>query len=56
MHRKGCEAAETARARCGWVKFRECSELLYGRIFSLKVKGVAYKSYVRLVILDRSEV
>ena len=27
----GCEAAVTARTRCGWVRFRECSELLYGR-------------------------
>ena len=27
----GCEAAVTARARCGWVKFRECCGLLYGR-------------------------
>ena len=26
----GCEAAATARIRCGWVKFRECGELLYG--------------------------
>ena len=24
----GCEAAVTARARIGWVKFRECRELL----------------------------
>ena len=24
----GCEAAVTARARTGWVKFRECRELL----------------------------
>ena len=24
----GCEAAVTARARIGWVKFRECGELL----------------------------
>ena len=24
----GCEAAVAARIRCGWVKFRECSELL----------------------------
>ena len=23
----GCEAAVTARARIGWVKFRECGEL-----------------------------
>ena len=27
----GCEAAVTARTRCGWVKFTECIELLYGR-------------------------
>ena len=26
----GCEVAVTARTRCGWVKFRECGELLYG--------------------------
>ena len=24
----GCKAAVTARARIGWVKFRECGELL----------------------------
>ena len=24
----GCEAAVTARARIGWVKFRECRELV----------------------------
>ena len=27
----GCEAAMTARTRCGCVKFRECGELLCGR-------------------------
>ena len=43
----GCEAAVTARTRCGWVKFMEFSELLYGRIFPLRLKGVVYKSYVR---------
>ena len=26
----GCEAAVTATAGCGWGKFKECSELLYG--------------------------
>ena len=31
----GCEAAVIARTRCGWVKFKECSELLYGSRFSL---------------------
>ena len=35
----GCEAAVTARTRCGWVRFRECSELLYGRRFHLRLYG-----------------
>ena len=39
----GCVAAVTARARCGWVKFRECSELLYGRRFPLRFKGAVYE-------------
>ena len=26
----GCEAAATARTRCGWVELKECGELLYG--------------------------
>ena len=34
----GCEAAVTARTICGWVKIRECGELLYGRRFPLKLK------------------
>ena len=33
-----CEAAVTARTRCEWVKFRVCSEFMYGR-FPLKLKG-----------------
>ena len=37
----GCEAAVTARTRCGWVKFRECGKLLYGRKFPLKLIGAA---------------
>ena len=36
----GCEAAVTARTRCGWVRFSECGESLYGEMFSLKVKGL----------------
>ena len=35
----GCEAAMTAR-RCGWVKFMECGELLYGWRFPLRLKRV----------------
>ena len=36
----GCEAAVTARTRCGWVNFGECGELLYGRRFPLMLKGL----------------
>ena len=37
----GCEAAVTARTGCGWVKFRECGELPYGRRFPLGLKGLS---------------
>ena len=51
----GCEAVVTARTRCGWVNFRECGELLYGRRFPLRLKWAVYKSYVRSAILCGSE-
>ena len=51
----GYEAAVTERTRCGWVKLRECGELLYGRRFPLKLKGAVYKSYVRPALLYESE-
>ena len=51
----GCEAAVTARTRCGWAKFRESGELLYGRRFPLKLKGTAYRSYVRPAVMYVSE-
>ena len=51
----GCVAAVTARTRCGWVTFRECSEFLYGRRFPLRLKGAVCKSYVRLAMLCGSE-
>ena len=51
----GCEAAVTARTRYEWVQFRECSELLYGRRFPLKLIGAVYESFVRPVMLYRSE-
>ena len=50
----GCERAVTSRTRCGWVKFMESSELLYGR-FPLMLKGTVYEIYVRPVILYGSE-
>ena len=43
----GSEAAVTARTRIGLIKFRECGKLLYGRKFSLKMKGRIYQSCVR---------
>ena len=33
----GIEAAVTTRKRCGWVKIRQCSELLHGRRFPIKL-------------------
>ena len=51
----GCEAAVAAKTRCGWVKFRECGELLYGSRSPLRLKGAVYKSYVRPAMLYGSE-
>ena len=49
--RGGCEAAVTARAKIGWVKFKECEELLNSKRFSLKMKGMVYRSCVRSAML-----
>jgi len=43
----GSEVAVTARTRIGCVKFRECGEVLYGKLFSLKLKGKV--TYIRVV-------
>ena len=51
----GCEAAVTARARIGWVKIRECGELLNLTRVSLKLKGMVYLSCVRSAMLYASE-
>ena len=51
----GCEAAVAARARTGWVKFRECGELLNSKRFSLKLKRMVYRSCVRSAMLYGSE-
>ena len=50
----GCETAVTARVKNRWVKFRECGELLLDR-FSLKIKGMVYRSCVRSAMLYESE-
>ena len=49
----GCEAA--VRARIGWVKFRECGELLNSKRFWLKMKGMGYWSCVRSAMLYESK-
>ena len=50
----GCETAVTSRVRIGWMKFRECGELLRGRFF-LRMKGMVYRICVRSAILYGSE-
>ena len=50
-----CEAVVTARTRCGWIRFMECSELLYGRRFPLRLKVAVNKSYVWPAVLCGSE-
>ena len=37
------------------MKFRECEELLHGRRFSLRMKGVVYRSCARSAMLYGSE-
>ena len=51
----GCETAVTARVRIGWMKIRECGELLLGRRFSLKIKAMVYRSFVRSAMLYGSK-
>ena len=47
----GCEAAVTVRTRFGWVMFRDCGQLLYGRRFHLRLKRTVCRSYMRPAIL-----
>ena len=51
----GCKTDVTARTRSGWVKPRECVELLHGS-FPLNLKEAVYKSCLRPAILHGSEV
>ena len=45
----------TDRTRCGFAKHRECSELLHGRRFFLKLKWAVCRSSVRPAIMYGSE-
>ena len=51
----GCETAATSRVRIGWMKFRERGELFRGRRFSLRMKGMVYRSCARLAMMYGSE-
>ena len=51
----GCKTVVTATSKIGWMKFRECSEILKGRRFSLKMRAKVYKSCVRPAMLYGSE-
>ena len=50
-----CEVAVTARVRIGWVRFRECGELLLGNSFPLRMKSKVYHCCIRSAILYGSE-
>ena len=52
----GCEDAVTARTRSRWLKLMECSVLLYGRRFHLRLKWDVYGSYIGPAVLYGSEV
>ena len=51
----GCEAAVTARAKIGWVRFRKCGELLLGNRYLLRLNGKVYCCCIRSAILYGSE-
>ena len=51
----GCETAVISKVRIGWMKIRECRELLRGRRFSLRMKGMVCRSCIRSAMLYGSE-
>ena len=51
----GRDTAVTSRVRIGWMKFKECGELLLGRRFSLRMNEMIYRSCVRSAMLYGSE-
>ena len=51
----GCVAAVTSRNRLGWVKFRECQEILCRKQLPLKIRGSVYNRCVRSAMLYENE-
>ena len=51
----GSKAAMTARIKIGWVKFRKCRKVLYGKRSSLRLKGKNHQCCVQSAMLYGSE-
>ena len=52
----GCETGVISRVRIGWMKFRECGELLSGKRFPFRMEGMVCRSCVRSAMLYGSEI
>ena len=50
-----CEHAILTRIQTGWLKFRELSGLLMGKVMSLRSKGIVYTTCIRPAMLYDSE-
>ena len=48
----GCEAAVPAKVSIGWIRFRECGELLLRKRLVMKMKDKVYYCCVRSEILS----
>jgi hypothetical protein len=51
----GCLSAVAARIRADWKKFKELSGVMFGRKWSLKLKGKVYKTCVKTAMVYGSE-
>ena len=51
----GSESAVMDRTRIGWVRFRECVEVLYGKCFSLRLKEKVFQICMQSAMLYGSE-
>ena len=47
-----CEAAMTARTRCGWVRFMECGKLLIGKKFPVELEGLFTRAMFYMEVKD----
>ena len=46
----GCETVVTGRARIGWIRFRECGQLLLRDRFHPRIKGELYGCCARSIL------